>query len=295
VLAGSIALAYPLLTYAVNGDRNRRLTDAVEAALVRPSPHTKTPRADRSSATAGTDRGVHVRPILEVPAPRNGQALGVIQIPSIGLRTVFLEGTDTSTLMVGPGHLPWTSMPGTGGISVLAAHRDLQFADLHRVSAGDRIWLELPSGTLAYRVVNARVTTPDDHSIYAPAAGHRNELRLLTCWPPSFVGPAPDRLVVSAAPIPADVAPAPPLSSGAVELPLQAATTPGLSVGAAELPAAPSSGVTEAIPMLGAAGVGLASLASFASVQGNRRRGWFVAFLTGAVVLNVALTLGLRG
>jgi hypothetical protein len=37
VLVGSIALAYPVLAYNLNGDRGRRLTAAVELALARSS------------------------------------------------------------------------------------------------------------------------------------------------------------------------------------------------------------------------------------------------------------------
>jgi LPXTG-site transpeptidase (sortase) family protein len=173
VLAGSVALAYPALAYATNAQRGRHLTESVEAVLGAPNTPTAAEAPREASGTdaavarpgdgtksASPDRG---KPVLDVPAPHDGQALGVIQIPAIGLRTVVLQGTADSTLLTGPGHLPWTSMPGTGGISVLAAHRDLQFADLHEVRSGDRIWLQLPSGALGYRVRQRAGDEPRRH------------------------------------------------------------------------------------------------------------------------------------
>jgi LPXTG-site transpeptidase (sortase) family protein len=249
-----------------------------------------------------------------VPAPKNGQALGIVQIPSISLRTVFLEGVSESSLMVGPGHLPWTSMPGTGGVSVIAAHRDLHFADLHGVEYGDQVWLQLSSGTTTYKVVDIDVTSPGDGAIYAADPRHATVLRLLTCWPPSFAGPAPDRLVVSAVPLQGDIAPqalAPP-EPAPVPHPAErlreaedafeertadrerATDRSGVRPNdGVVLPSAPDAGVTEVLPMVGAAGVGISSLAAFAGVQGRRRRGWFFLFLAGALVLDAVLAVGL--
>jgi len=308
VLAGSVALAYPALAYATNAQRTRHLTEAVEAMLrsgagrSRSSTAAEGPAPPRAATDAAAEERSHgakndpagqARPILNVPAPRDGQALGVIQIPSIGLHTVFLQGTADATLLTGPGHLPWTSMPGTGGISVLAAHRDLQFADLHDVRSGDRIWLQLPSGALGYRVLGARVTNPDDRSIYVAAPDQPTELRLVTCWPPSFVGPAPDRLVVSAVPLRADIAPAPTTGS-ASGAPIEAAE-PSSGRQARSLPTAPSERETELLPLFGALGVGFAALAVVAAVQGSRRRAWFFAFLIGVFALNVAVLPVLGG
>jgi LPXTG-site transpeptidase (sortase) family protein len=310
VLAGSVALAYPALAYATDAQRSRHLTESVEAMLAASKTSTAAEssagrgRASDAAADPGPSGGGakhgssnRAKPILNVPAPHDGQALGVIQIPSIGLRTVFLQGTADATLLTGPGHLPWTSMPGTGGISVLAAHRDLQFADLHDVRSGDRIWLQLPSGALGYKVVGARVTTPDDTSIYAPAPDHPTELRLLTCWPPAFVGPAPDRLVVSAVPLRADIAAAP-TKQGSTSVAATEAATPSSgqrAMPSLALPSAPSVPETELLPLFGALGVGLASLAVIAAVQGSRRRAWFFAFLTGVVALNLAVIPALGG
>jgi LPXTG-site transpeptidase (sortase) family protein len=362
VAAGSMALAYPALAYHVNAERGRRLTAAATAILARPgravevtdlNAGARAVAADRSRGTTGGTRTevasglgdgrsrevdrdvtpwagpVHGRPILEVPAPRDGQALGVLQIPSIALETAIFEGVERSTLMVGPGHLPWTAVPGTGGVSVVAAHRDLHFRSLHQVEIGDRVWLQLPSGTMTYKVVDVSVTVPADPRIASPDPHDPTELRLLTCWPPSIVGPAPDRLVVSAVParVQSAAPPVAPTPTPAAESSATAgadardsearprvpepsggrraatisegptAAPRGAPSGTAPRPApslfAPDpGGVADMLPVLGAAGVGLSSLAAFAAWRGPRRRAWFAAFVVGAVALDAALALG---
>jgi hypothetical protein len=203
-------------------------------------------------------------------------------------------------------------MPGTGGVSVIAAHRDLHFADLHGVDYGDHIWLQLSSGTTTYKVVDVEVTTPGDGTIYEADPRHPTVLRLLTCWPPSFAGPAPDRLVVSAVPLRGDIAPQalePPEPTpvphpaerlreaedafGARTARRDRAVDRSGERPAVVLPSAPDAGVTAVLPMVGAVGVGMSSLAAFAGVQGRRRRGWFFLLLAGALVLDAVLAVGL--
>ena len=317
ILVGSVAIAYPLLVYELDGTRASRLTAAVDEALhpagassslderarlrapvgTRASPTSARPTASATGAQA-EPLPFRTRPILEVPAPQEGQALGIIDIPAIGLRTAFFEGISDSTLLTGPGHLPWTATPGTDGVSVIAAHRDLQFSDLKDVRYGNRIFLELPSGTTVYHVTGMRISGPSQTQV-AGGDGH-SELRLLTCWPPTFIGPAPQRLLVTAVPGHTSPAPAPPLhrveglgsSSPSAPTTAVASAAPG-SPALAQLPVAPRLSVTEILPFIGASGAGVASLATFASSQGDRRRGWFFAFMAGALVLDGALAYGL--
>ena len=63
--------------------------------------------------------------------------------------------------------------------------------------------------------------------------------------------------------------------------------------GSLVLPSAPDAGVTDVLPMVGAAGVGMSALAAFAGVQGRRRRGWFLLFVAGALVVDAVLAVGL--
>ena len=77
-----------------------------------------------------------------------GQPLGRLEIPSINLSAVFLEGVETRTLRRGVGHVPGTALPGASGNVVLSAHRDTFFRQLGKIPFADIGLLELSSDDL---------------------------------------------------------------------------------------------------------------------------------------------------
>ncbi|MBX3591482.1 MAG: class GN sortase [Burkholderiaceae bacterium] len=111
---------------------------------------------------------------------------------------VVLEGDAGRVLAFGPGHRNGTALPGGAGNSVVSGHRDTHFRILERVSAGQRIVVELLDGrSRTYRVSGARVVDARDLGIVADRG--RDELTLVTCWPFDAVAPGgPLRYVVSA-------------------------------------------------------------------------------------------------
>lgn len=99
---------------------------------------------------------------------RQGEAVGRIVVPRIGLSTVFVEGTSGSDLERGPGHYRITALPGVGGTVAIAGHRTtyLQpFRHLDRLRPGDTISLELPYGSFRYVVYGRRIVDDRDWSI----------------------------------------------------------------------------------------------------------------------------------
>ena len=56
--------------------------------------------------------------------PFVAQPLGRLEIPSIALSTIFIEGVDDRALRRGVGHIPGTALPGMPGNVGLSAHRD---------------------------------------------------------------------------------------------------------------------------------------------------------------------------
>jgi sortase (surface protein transpeptidase) len=50
-----------------------------------------------------------------------GDPLGTIRIPSIDLDWVLFGGVTPATLNQGPGHMPWTPLPGQPGNAVISA------------------------------------------------------------------------------------------------------------------------------------------------------------------------------
>jgi sortase A len=127
---------------------------------------------------------------------RRGAAIASLSIPRVELSAVVLHGSDDQTLRRGPGHLEGTAMPGQAGNVVIAGHRDSFFRPLRKVRLGDDLFLDTPHGRLQYRVTWLRVVRPRDLSVVAPT--DEEVLTLITCYPFSLLGNAPDRFIVRA-------------------------------------------------------------------------------------------------
>lgn len=126
-----------------------------------------------------------------------GVARGVrLIIPSIHLDDVVVRGTTYEDLLVAPGLLQGSPLPGDGGNTVIAGHRDTFFrhvADLHQ---GDRIEVKSRGKEYDYRVVKRLIVKPTDTWVLANTPAP--QLTLVTCYPTFWIGPAPKRLIVQA-------------------------------------------------------------------------------------------------
>ena len=152
------------------------------------------PKVARESSTARIRR--QALTLLHAKRP-DGSALGSVDIPRIGLKTVFVESTDHQALKKGPGHYRGTVLPGLYGTVGLAGHRTTYGAPFRRVdelSPGSRIILRMPYGRFTYKVTGTRITTPADASSLVSRAGTRR-LVLTACHP---LYSAAKRIVVSA-------------------------------------------------------------------------------------------------
>jgi sortase A len=126
----------------------------------------------------------------------NGQSLGQIRIERIGLRAAISEGERASVLKRGVGHLPDTPWLGQGGNVALAGHRDTVFRSLKHIQTGDVIEITTAEGVVRYAVEETSVVSPTDLTVLESSG--RSTLTLITCYPFSFFGAAPDRFVVRA-------------------------------------------------------------------------------------------------
>ncbi len=141
-------------------------------------------------------RGQAIPPIVAAHDPVRGDTVGVLQIPRLGLSVVVVEGDDASSLMLGAGHLQDTPMPWEPGNSVIAGHRDTDFAPLEHVRRGDILAFKTGNATVEYVVSQTSVVEPSEVSVLR--SGNTDELTLITCYPFGFIGPAPSRFVVRA-------------------------------------------------------------------------------------------------
>ena len=128
--------------------------------------------------------------------PDRGRTLGLLEVPRLGLSTIVVEGDDQYSLLVGAGHLPETPLPWRDGNSVVAGHRDTDFRPLRKIREGDVIRFQTADTTIEYVVRETLIVEPTDLTSLRPTV--RSVLTLITCYPFSYIGPAPKRFVVRA-------------------------------------------------------------------------------------------------
>lgn len=125
-----------------------------------------------------------------------GEPVGGFRIPAIEVDQVVFEGVTASTLKNGPGHMPWTPLPGQPGNAVISGHRTTYgapFYDLDLLEAGDVIEVDTAVGTHIYTVRESIIVAPTDVWVTEPRDGAW--LTLTTCHPKLS---ARERLIVFA-------------------------------------------------------------------------------------------------
>jgi sortase A len=182
---GIALLAIGLIIVTVIGVQLLRGTVARERARAE---WTKVMRSSTISAIAG----------LGLTRVSSGAPVVRVIIPSIRLDEVVVEGLSDKDLWAGPGHMPGTVFPGQNGNSVISAHRDRHFHRLDDVRVGDMVETQTPLMSVMWRVTQRRVIGKDERAIFESAGPM---LTLTTCWPTRYVGPAPERLLLTAEPV----------------------------------------------------------------------------------------------
>jgi sortase A len=136
---------------------------------------------------------------------REGEALGRIVVPRLGVNMVFVDGTSESSLEKGPGRDLETFMPGENRLVYIAGHRTTFLAPFSHIDAlqtGDRITLKLPYATFVYQVTRHIIVPANDLAVLH--SGKHELLALQACHPRFF---ATHRYIVYGRPV--KVTPAP--------------------------------------------------------------------------------------
>ncbi len=137
-------------------------------------------------------------PSLNMTRVSAGAPVVRVIIPSIRLDEVVVEGLSDKDLWAGPGHMPGTVFPGENGNSVISAHRDRHFHRLDDLRVGEMVETQTPTMNVMWRVTTRRVVSRDARVIRESS---EPMLTLTTCWPTRYLGPAPDRLIITAVPV----------------------------------------------------------------------------------------------
>jgi sortase A len=125
-----------------------------------------------------------------------GDLVGRIKIPRVGVSAIVLHGVGKKTLRRGVGHIPGTPLPVQGGNVGLAGHRDSFFRALKDIRKDDTIELTTLDGTFEYQVEWTKIVRPEETDVLADAGSP--SLTLVTCYPFYYVGSAPKRFIVRA-------------------------------------------------------------------------------------------------
>lgn len=129
-------------------------------------------------------------------APASSGPIGSMAIPRIGLSAVVAEGAGEAALRRAVGHVPGTALPGQLGNVGLAGHRDTFFRPLRNIRLNDIIVVATARGEFRYRVVSTSVVGPHAVEVLDPTA--EETVTLVTCYPFSYIGAAPNRFIVRA-------------------------------------------------------------------------------------------------
>jgi sortase A len=130
------------------------------------------------------------------PRPAAGSMVGRIEIPRLGVSAIIRAGSDARTLRLAVGHIPGTAFPGEPGNIGLAGHRDTFFRRLGDIQIDDEIRIVTPEETYTFRVEETSVVKPRDTWVLNATAAPA--LTLVTCYPFTYIGSAPDRFIVRA-------------------------------------------------------------------------------------------------
>ena len=164
--------------------RAQATRELAAAMALQPAP--TTPGAPTTAAPPATVAA----PLIE------GDWTAFLVIPKIGLDELVVEGVEVEDLKEGPGHYPFTKMPGESGNAAIAGHRTTYGAPFNKLDdlvAGDPITVTTRAGTFRYNVTEKKIVTPDEVSVLDDTADNR--LTLTTCHP---MYSAAERLIVVA-------------------------------------------------------------------------------------------------
>jgi sortase A len=148
--------------------------------------------AAETTTTAPADPVADVPPVTtpatpapDIAAPAEGELVGRISIPDIGLKNFkFVQGTAVEQLKRGAAHYTATPLPGQKGNAAIAGHRTTYgapFSNIDKIEVGDEIVVETIQGSFTYKAVGTRIVAPSEVSVLDDDG--RNLLTLTACHP----------------------------------------------------------------------------------------------------------------
>lgn len=117
---------------------------------------------------------------------QDGEVMGRIKIPSIGLDLILLEGESSENLKLGACHMAGTANPGGIGNCAIAGHRNYTFGSmfnrLNEVKVEDKVSIEMNGVTYDYKVIDSLIVEPTQVDVLKQPTD-KKEITLITCHP----------------------------------------------------------------------------------------------------------------
>lgn len=111
-----------------------------------------------------------------------GGAIGVVDIPSVGVRGQIYEGIDDETLKYYVGRFTTGVMPGEIGNFAIAAHNNIYtelFRNLHKVQVGEKVRIITRTKEYVYQVTSKQTINPTQVEVLK--GSKKKEITLVTC------------------------------------------------------------------------------------------------------------------
>lgn len=122
---------------------------------------------------------------------KNGDVVGVLNIPKIDLLVIIKRGVDEEVLKYGVGHFENTPMPGESGNFSVAGHSAYTtnkfFSNLDKLDIGDEIYVLSNNINHKYIVNSIEVVKPEEVGVVESTDTSKKEITLVTCTP-KYVG-----------------------------------------------------------------------------------------------------------
>ena len=197
IAAGVLILLFVAYQLWGTGIREAQAQSRLERQFKSRLSTTTTTPATTATTAPSTSSGDTINTLPPVTAPTSetalaeGDAIGQIQIPKIGLDAIVVEGVGDDDLKSGPGHYPSTPEPGQKGNAAIAGHRTTYgapFGSIDELEPNDEITVTTVQGKFTYTVMKQNdgtghiIVNPDQTEVLNEIPG-KNTLTLTACHP----------------------------------------------------------------------------------------------------------------
>ena len=194
MVAGVLAIAWALLVWQWQDPFTAIYTKYQQHKLASSFAHQfadyRPPDAARPSSSGSPARSERAMVAAAARAYRlslhEGEPVGRLIVPRLGLKSIVVNGTGHDDLTKGPGRELHTFMPGENELVYVAGHRTTYlapFAKIDKLRAGDPVTFELPYATFRYEITGHKIVKADDLAVLR---SHHHELLALQACHPRF-------------------------------------------------------------------------------------------------------------